>query len=165
MTAVAVSNCVDDNQTSFISPSHSLPPPLTLLLLSILSHFVSLTLRPKIMRSLPSQGPFHIKNAPCLSSLPFHLALTLSLSTSRLPRDRHAPRRTHIRACFVSLTPLAHTKRFLSDPICLIVNEKANSTALISFIVYSACALCYVCVYIYLRLCKDVLACLKIPLC
>lgn len=147
---MAVRNCVDENQTSFISPSHSLPPSLTLLPLSILSHFVSLplslSLRPKIMRSLPSQGPFHIKTL-CLSSLSFHLARTLSPSTSCLPRDRPAPRRTHIRACTVSPTPLAHTKRFLSDPICLIVKEKANSTALISLIVYTACALCYVYIY------------------
>ena len=47
--------------------------------------------------------------------------------------------------------------------MCLIVNEKANSTALISLIVYTACALCYMC--IYTCLCKDVLACLKIPPC
>lgn len=80
-----------------------------------------------------------------LSLIPSHAHSFLS--TSRLPRDRPAPCRTLIRACTVSLTPLAHTKRFLSDPLCLNVNEKANSTALISLIVYTACALCYMCIY------------------
>lgn len=157
MTAVAVSNCVDENQTSFISPSHSLPPsPLTLHSLFVcLSLSLSLSLRPKIMRSLPSQGPFHIKT---LSSLSFSVTLTLSLSlsTSCLPRDRPAPRHSHIRACRVSITPPhAHTKRFLSDPICLIVKEKGK---LNSFDL-SQCVHCTLpCVYIYLCLCKNVLA-------
>lgn len=114
------------------------------------------------MRSLPSEGPFQIK-ALCVSPLLFHLALTLS--SSRLPRDRPAPCRTHIRPCSVSLTlaSLHYAQRSLSKPACVIVNKKPNSLTLISLLVYTPCALCDV--YIYLCLCKDVLLWLKILLC
>lgn len=120
VTAVAVSNSADENQTSSISPSHSLT-------LHSVSFCISLSLRPKIMRSLPSQGPFQIKML-CVSPLSLSIMLCLSLSTSRLPRDRPAPHCTHIRTCTVS-NPRAHKKKFLSDPICLTVTK--NSTALI----------------------------------
>lgn len=111
------------------------------------------------MRSLPSQGPFHIKTR---SSSSFSPTLTLSPSTSLLPRDRPAPHHSHIRAFAVSLSPHEHTKRLLSVPLCLIVNEKANLPALISLVVYTALFPVCIYIYIYLCLCKNVLACLKI---
>lgn len=70
VTAVAVSNCVDESQTSFISPSHSLPSSLSIFSLHPL--LFSLSLQPKIMRSVPSQGPFHIKTLSSIILLNAH---------------------------------------------------------------------------------------------
>lgn len=98
VTAMAVCNCVDEIQTSSISLSHSLRfrlPPLAW-------SFFSLR-RPKIMRSVPSQGPFQIKPL-CVSPLIPSCSL-FPCPTSRLPRDRPAPRRSHIRPCAVCNSP------------------------------------------------------------
>lgn len=91
------------------------------------------------------------------SPLPFSQILTLTLSTSHLPRDGPDPRRSHIWACAVSRCPRAHTRRLLSHPICVIVNDQANSPAWMSLL----CRL-NASVYIYPRLWKLPLASLKI---
>lgn len=93
------------------------------------------------------------KNSPLL----FSQILTLLLSTSHLPRDMPVPCCSHIWACAVSWRPRAHTRRLLIDPICLIVNEQANSPAWMSL----WCTL-NSSVYIHLHLWKILLACLKI---
>lgn len=91
------------------------------------------------------------------SALLFSQILTLLLSTSHLPRDMPVPCCSHIWACAVSWRPRAHTRRLLIDPICLIVNEQANSPAWMSL----WCTL-NSSVYIHLCLWKILLACLKI---
>lgn len=142
-----------------LSLLHILSLPLVPTLHSLfvyLSLPLSLSPRPKIMRSLPSQGPFHIKT---LSSLP--VSRTLTLCPHPVFHATGLLLATPILGHALSLQPpLPHTKRFPSDPIYLIVNEKGK---LNSFDL-SRCVHCTLpCVYIYLCLCKNVLACLKIP--
>lgn len=56
---VAVCSCVDENQTSSISLSHSLSFSFSVFISSLPT--LPFSQRPEIMRSLPSQGSFQIK--------------------------------------------------------------------------------------------------------
>lgn len=89
VTAVAVSNCVDENQTSFISPSHSLPPSLPL-------HSLSLCISPTHSLSLSEAKNNEV--TPLSRTVPYKNSLLFLIPSRTHSFSVHIPSSTR-QAC------------------------------------------------------------------
>lgn len=155
MTAVALSNCVDKSQASFISPLHSLPlfslSPQFSICVS-LPHLLSLS-EAKNNEVTPLSRTVPYKNSPVsrlLSSarslLHPHPVLHATGPLLATPILGHV---LCLQTCVPPSPPTSHihTERFQSDPPDLIVSEKANFNRFhLSPCVHGALP----CVYIYI---------------